>query len=913
MYLNWPLMKKRVTLTIRFRNGPKKWSEAVSGRALQFNETLALRSEELKETFTENNRTLADTLDTRRQELATSLEGNANEVSGVMAARTQNLAETLTGITNEISTSIGGKTQELAQTIDEHGIKARDSIEASLQNVTGTMDTRSSELTEMIGEKVAQVNSSLGRGIENAIARISDAESGINARVEAAAATVNQSASLTADLIEAGVNSARTAITDMVDERLSTLPEAITTRADITAERLAALNETIHSSLGKTVADLETNASRIENSINTTMGKTVANLETSAERIEETINTRIVEAAAGMSANVSDSANKMDASVRSALEKITEVSTRFDSLVRIDATQSAAALGEQVELITNAIETRTGQFAAVVDQKSAELATSLNSHSNILNEALQANATEAQNIMSTTSARMMTDVTGSLEKLNESNVLLQTVLDAASGNLATLENNISTQTATYSNTVRDALGNTEQAGKLVGEHVTAMQTTIHTMMEEFSTMVNKMDGEAANIDRATNNLTHAGTSSLEAFEARREAMDALALGFTARADDIDGRLREFAQSIADTVGNTEQRLIVARNAMEEALTTTTDAVAGRIETLAQAASTQGAQTSDALQNTQEAMLAEMQNALSDATSRFNETAQSMQDTARQVGAELESTRTELQRGFLELPEETKASAAAMRSVVAEQIEALNELNSIVRSQPSSHDVSRASYAPPPPAPTLAPTPAPAPAPVPKPMPVAAAPAPIPARAPAPVLTPAPTRTLQQQDNADFLDTLSRKPQATPKAIAPVATPSPATDGNGWLRDVLRNASSASEQQNPAPQTNSLTKLSDDMARAIDENALTEAWQRYQAGESGVFSRRIYTLTGQGTYDEVRKKLQRDPEFAKTTREYVSEFEQLLQTASTPSDALNTLISNQGKVFTMLAHASGRIG
>ena len=34
---------------------------------------------------------------------------------------------------------------------------------------------------------------------------------------------------------------------------------------------------------------------------------------------------------------------------------------------------------------------------------------------------------------------------------------------------------------------------------------------------------------------------------------------------------------------------------------------------------------------------------------------------------------------------MELPEETRASAAAMRRVVAEQIEALSELNSIVRS------------------------------------------------------------------------------------------------------------------------------------------------------------------------------------------------------------------------------------
>lgn len=93
-------------------------------------------------------------------------------------------------------------------------------------------------------------------------------------------------------------------------------------------------------------------------------------------------------------------------------------------------------------------------------------------------------------------------------------------------------------------------------------------------------------------------------------------------------------------------------------------------------------------------------------------------------------------------------------------------------------------------------------------------------------------------------------------------------------------------------------------------------ALAEAWNRYQAGESNVFSRRIYTLTGQGTYDEVRKRLQRDPDFSRTAQAYMSEFEQLLKRAAAgPRPAAETreyLLSDRGKVYTTLAHASGRL-
>ncbi len=92
----------------------------------------------------------------------------------------------------------------------------------------------------------------------------------------------------------------------------------------------------------------------------------------------------------------------------------------------------------------------------------------------------------------------------------------------------------------------------------------------------------------------------------------------------------------------------------------------------------------------------------MQQALSEATQRFNETAAAMRATAKEVGTELEATRSELARGVMELPEETRASAAAMRRVVAEQIEALSELNAIVRSQPQTHDLNERRPASPPP-------------------------------------------------------------------------------------------------------------------------------------------------------------------------------------------------------------------
>ena len=121
-------------------------------------------------------------------------------------------------------------------------------------------------------------------------------------------------------------------------------------------------------------------------------------------------------------------------------------------------------------------------------------------------------------------------------------------------------------------------------------------------------------------------------------------------------------------------------------------------------------------------------------------------------------------------------------------------------------------------------------------------------------------------------------------QPEPQPVAKAAPEAPAeVDNSGWLRDVLRNATA--KQQSTQTQPSGLSGLTEEIARSIDDGALADAWARYQSGESNVFSRRIYTLAGQGTYDDVRKKLQREPDFARTAQAYMSEFEQLLKRAA----------------------------
>ncbi|MBL8584124.1 MAG: hypothetical protein JNL61_18095, partial [Rhizobiaceae bacterium] len=99
-------------------------------------------------------------------------------------------------------------------------------------------------------------------------------------------------------------------------------------------------------------------------------------------------------------------------------------------------------------------------------------------------------------------------------------------------------------------------------------------------------------------------------------------------------------------------------------------------------------------------------------------------------------------------------------------------------------------------------------------------------------------------------------------------------------------------------------------------RAIDHEAAIELWDRYRRGERDVFTRRLYTLAGQQTFDDIRRKYREDGEFRAAVDRYCDDFEKLLKDIARNdrdhSVARGYLTSDTGKVYTMLAHAAGRL-
>ncbi|MEL6423426.1 MAG: hypothetical protein AAFQ42_13410, partial [Pseudomonadota bacterium] len=161
-------------------------------------------------------------------------------------------------------------------------------------------------------------------------------------------------------------------------------------------------------------------------------------------------------------------------------------------------------------------------------------------------------------------------------------------------------------------------------------------------------------------------------------------------------------------------------------------------------------------------------------------------------------------------------------------------------------------------------------------------------------------------------------------RSTPPSARPGGAPAQQIGGAGgerWsLGDLLSRASDdpalpVVSDAAPVTPTNATLDLKN-MARAIDMGTATDIWSRLNAGERNALDRSIYTLDGRATFDEIGRRIVSDTAFRNSVNRYLMDFEQLLREVD-QNDAAGDivrshLISDMGRVYLLLAHASGRL-
>ena len=295
------------------------------------------------------------------------------------------------------------------------------------------------------------------------------------------------------------------------------------------------------------------------------------------------------------------------------------------------------------------------------------------------------------------------------------------MLSGAHENMSSLENTLVTRVSDFVSTMNELTERSGAAGGQVEKHITSFHQVTTSVLGELSQLATQFDLHGATLVQAVEIIEMSNRRTEGAVGERRASLDTLVQALDSKTQDLEQRLKRFsglldelleaasgrAREIARVVADFS---IEGRRAIDELLQTTVErareiarvltetstqsasAISQQFEMVRTTSEEERRRTDEMMRKVYDQTTGDTTAMFRETTERFTETFQGMKQMAAEMQRELETTRAELRRGILELPQETADSAAQMRRVIVDQIEALAELNRIVARHGRAADV-----------------------------------------------------------------------------------------------------------------------------------------------------------------------------------------------------------------------------
>jgi hypothetical protein len=810
-------------------------------------------------------------------ERSLSAAGNATAASVLAGAREAQTS--LISASSEAATHVKTLAVDVERSLSTAGSATAASILASAREAQASLVSASSEAADHVKTLTTDVERTLTAvGSDTATSILNSAREAQTSLTATSADAASQIRAISTD-IERSLATVTTNTTDRIAATAQTAQQAI----------VAASNEA-SSKVKSTSADVERSVLAASGSFGSAMtGKTdeiVTYVQQQTERLSQVIDSKRGALVEALGAKTNLLTSEVD---RVTSEALRSIETRGQSFAQSMLSNS----GEVARNITSA-----GELAASSVNKSLK---DLEQSSRTAIDQSRQVSIAAVTEMQETSKILRTDTVALFERLREGNILLQEVLTGAHDNLNSLERALVTRVADFVSAMNDVTTRNGAATQTLEDQLGIFNNKTARALEDLNALSSQFDIHGKALVEAAAVVEQSNRTTSTSLAERKATLESLVTTIDLRTTDLDQRLSRFTGLLDESLAAAEERARDIARVVAETAGAGSAAISRQFEAVRVAAEEERRQTTDAMAEIYQQSTDEADAMFKQSADKFATIVGSMKQMAAEMHRELEATRNELRRGVLEMPQEAADSTAQMRKVIVDQIEALAELNRIVAHHGRGLDVVTTSRAHREEEPLLAA---------------------VGGRTDARPATPrASASNLPPPDLG--------MPAPSRRTDAPPVAPAGSDQGrDGWLSDLLsrtdggapapapRDAQRGRPAQAPAG-GNPLETLSLDIGRLMDRNLATEMWDRYQRGESKAFSKRLYTPAGQKAFDEVARKYRTDRNFKQTVDRYIAEFERLLDEVARedrgPQALRSHLASETGLVYTLLAHAAGRLG
>ena len=856
--------------------------EGISGR---INTTITDTTERVTNQIVSKSETARSNLVSAGEIVVESFEGKSNEATEKLTQVGVEVAKAISARSAKVTEALHESMESISAAIAAKGDAVREVLAARLKNSEDSIAQRGNEIADRVTAETTALGRRITDGLQGFDTTVKVYGTGLLDQITQTVNYVNENTRMNLTGFDEKVTAKMRETTESIDARIARIDQTLDARTQSLNETLA--NRTLE--FARTITDGAKSANEAVDKSIAGMGEYFAGkaqeiavtISDRAEAIDQTLGKRSLE----ISENLDGRIRHFEEAVVNRLEGIT-TSIETKGIAVTDA------LGAKVEGVTQLLR----NDAALVERSLIGLAEEVS-------KTLVGRAEEVTNAHQA----VRNDVAGMLERLGEANVLLKQVLDGVTSNLGPIEGTVTERVLAFQNALETTVKSTRGSIEHMDGQVSDLREVTTGVLRDVSTLTQRFEDQGRFIASAAESLQETHRRIDQTLTDRREAIEKFSALLTNRSSDLEERLIRFNRLLQDSLGSAEERAQEIAKLVADTTAQSSEAITQHYDQLRNSSEEERERTTLTLKAAYDQTMDEVNALFRDANQRFAEASNELREVAGEVQRSLEQTRQELKRGVLELPHETQESMAAMRRVVADQIKALTELNEVVARHAHSTDMGEPRHivmreetmAIAGGGPRLATSRD-------EPVPFAELPPPRMPRAAGPRGEPAAPHRLEREPAEP------RHPEREPRQGG---------ERGGWLNELLARATqeeaTSRGERPPLPAFESLDSLSVDIARMIDHDAAVELWDRYKRGERNVITRRLYTNRGQKTFEEIRKRYRKSAEFRGTVDRYIEEFERLLDQVSRDDRgqvlSKTYLTSDTGKVYTLLAHAAGRLG
>ncbi len=845
--------------------------------------------------------------------VANALDNATGRITDNILLRAEEARAQLTDSGNTIIESLSDRSAAATQRLTEVGVEIAKAIADRNDKVSETLEQSASDMHARLAERAAEISRMIaqsGQTFENTIGQqLQTLADNVTARGNEIANRIATDTGALSQTMTQSVQTFETTVRGHGNSVVTEMKTAITGIAEASRDSLAALDQRVAAKIGEVSDDLDQRIERIETT-----------LDTRAKSLNETLASRTLEFSKTIADGSKDATEAVEKSIAGMGEYFSAKSAEMAATLSERAAKIDETLGNRAQQLTETLDTRVNKFEELVvsrlenvtnsiEQKglaSADLlvervnavnehivgtAEHVERHLNGLADGITKNFIERVDNITGAHETLRAEVRDIIAELGQTHGLLQAAIDTASSTLGPIEGKVAEKVATFHNTLENAINATRSTAERMDHQIRELNESSNGVLRDVSNMAIRFEEQVRLVNTTSEALQQTHQRIDDGLARRRDAIDDISNVLAERTTELEERLTRFNKMLEDTFTHAHGKAQDIARAVAESTANSTQSIARQYELIRNSSTEERERTSGALQDTYDEAMKTVNAMFSETNARFLEASRDLREISEDIQRTLDTTREEIRRTVFELPTETKESANAMRRVVADQIKALSELNDIVSRHGRQADQASVAYE------------------------YQGEVAAVGGRAAPRGALPRP-----QYEEAANLPPAPPAPPARPREQAPEPRRSgKSADRAARFDEALSKKTRAvePEAEDNATGIESLDSLSTDIAGMIDHQAAAEAWDRFKRGERGVFNRRLYTNAGQKSFEEIRKKYRRNANFRETVDRYIDEFEKLLEQVSRDErgQALTKtyLTSDTGKVYTLLAHAAGRLG